>query len=165
MLLELLGRNARKSGASSTPGKPSTDSTKTNGTPSSTSAPTTPTEGSVKVAPESPAFEGKKKASASPYCDFCLGDSSMNKKTMTPENLVSCADCGRSGHPTCLQFTTNMMKSVSNYRWQCIECKTCTLCGTSENDVSDLTVYWGLIYVPLYRVIRGGELRSVGGFG
>nr|XP_045624315.1 zinc finger protein ubi-d4-like isoform X2 [Procambarus clarkii] len=77
---------------------------------------------------------GKKKVSASPYCDFCLGDSSENKKTGTPENLVSCADCGRSGHPTCLQFTSNMMKSVVKYRWQCIECKTCTLCGTSEND-------------------------------
>ncbi|XP_042240571.1 zinc finger protein ubi-d4-like isoform X2 [Homarus americanus] len=77
---------------------------------------------------------GKKKVSASPYCDFCLGDSAENKKTGVPENLVSCADCGRSGHPTCLQFTSNMMKSVVKYRWQCIECKTCTLCGTSEND-------------------------------
>ncbi|KAK4311895.1 hypothetical protein Pmani_016641 [Petrolisthes manimaculis] len=76
----------------------------------------------------------KKKVSASPYCDFCLGDTSENKKTGVPENLVSCADCGRSGHPSCLQFTPNMMKSVVKYRWQCIECKTCTLCGTSEND-------------------------------
>ncbi|XP_042868192.1 zinc finger protein DPF3-like isoform X5 [Penaeus japonicus] len=78
--------------------------------------------------------KGKKKVSASPYCDFCLGDASENKKTGVPESLVSCADCGRSGHPTCLQFTSNMMKSVVKYRWQCIECKTCTLCGTSEND-------------------------------
>lgn len=31
------------------------------------------------------------------YCDFCLGDDSMNKKTNKPEKLVSCADCGRSG--------------------------------------------------------------------
>ncbi|XP_076032882.1 zinc finger protein ubi-d4-like isoform X6 [Oratosquilla oratoria] len=76
----------------------------------------------------------KKKAPANPYCDFCLGDSTMNKKTGMPEDLVSCADCGRSGHPTCLQFTQNMMKSINTYRWQCIECKTCTLCGTSEND-------------------------------
>jgi hypothetical protein len=27
-----------------------------------------------------------------------------------------------------------MMVSVRKYPWQCIECKTCTLCGTSEND-------------------------------
>ena len=39
-----------------------------------------------------------------------------------------------SGHPTCLQFTENMLLSVRKYPWQCIECKTCTLCGTSEND-------------------------------
>ena len=27
-----------------------------------------------------------------------------------------------------------MKISVKEYPWQCIECKTCTLCGTSEND-------------------------------
>ncbi|XP_072485320.1 zinc finger protein DPF3 isoform X4 [Notamacropus eugenii] len=32
------------------------------------------------------------------YCDFCLGGSSMNKKSGRPEELVSCADCGRSAH-------------------------------------------------------------------
>ncbi|XP_023559085.1 zinc finger protein DPF3 isoform X1 [Octodon degus] len=30
------------------------------------------------------------------YCDFCLGGSNMNKKSGRPEELVSCADCGRS---------------------------------------------------------------------
>lgn len=33
------------------------------------------------------------------YCDFCLGDSKINKKTGQPEELVSCSDCGRSGTP------------------------------------------------------------------
>ena len=45
-----------------------------------------------------------------------------------------------TGHPTCLQFTTNMTISVKKYPWQCIECKSCGLCGTSENDVSALIV-------------------------
>ncbi|XP_042206608.1 zinc finger protein ubi-d4 B-like isoform X2 [Homarus americanus] len=76
----------------------------------------------------------KNRAQPSPYCDFCLGDATMNKKTGESEELVSCSDCGRSGHPTCLQFTAHMMISVRQYRWQCIECKCCTLCGTSEND-------------------------------
>lgn len=31
------------------------------------------------------------------YCDFCLGDATENKKTGTQEELISCADCGRSG--------------------------------------------------------------------
>uniref|UniRef100_A0A8C5RN49 PHD-type domain-containing protein n=1 Tax=Laticauda laticaudata TaxID=8630 RepID=A0A8C5RN49_LATLA len=68
------------------------------------------------------------------YCDFCLGGSNMNKKSGRPEELVSCSDCGRSGHPTCLQFTANMTEAVKTYQWQCIECKSCSLCGTSEND-------------------------------
>uniref|UniRef100_A0AAZ3SIC3 PHD-type domain-containing protein n=1 Tax=Oncorhynchus tshawytscha TaxID=74940 RepID=A0AAZ3SIC3_ONCTS len=68
------------------------------------------------------------------YCDFCLGDSDSNRKTGQAEELVSCSDCGRSGHPTCLQFTDNMMMAVKTYLWQCIECKSCSLCGTSEND-------------------------------
>lgn len=76
----------------------------------------------------------KPRATPSPYCDFCLGDMKENKKTGVPEELVSCSDCGRSGHPTCLQFTENMIISVKKYRWQCIECKCCSLCGTSEND-------------------------------
>ncbi|XP_059574756.1 zinc finger protein neuro-d4 isoform X4 [Alligator mississippiensis] len=57
-----------------------------------------------------------------------------SKKTGCPEDLISCADCGRSGHPSCLQFTVNMTAAVRTYRWQCIECKSCSLCGTSEND-------------------------------
>lgn len=79
-------------------------------------------------------FQEKNRAIPSPYCDFCLGDARENKKTFEPEELVSCSDCGRSGHPTCLQFTTNMIISVRKYRWQCIECKYCTICGTSDND-------------------------------
>ncbi|MGH0119206.1 UNVERIFIED_CONTAM: hypothetical protein FKN15_013301 [Acipenser sinensis] len=64
------------------------------------------------------------------YCDFCLGGS---KKTGCPEDLISCADCGRSGHPSCLQFTVNMTAVLISY-FLCIECKSCSLCGTSEND-------------------------------
>ena len=41
-----------------------------------------------------------------------------------------------AGHPSCLQFTPNMIISVKKYPWQCIECKSCGICGTSDNDVS-----------------------------
>jgi len=75
-----------------------------------------------------------KKTAPSGYCDFCLGDCENNKKTGEPEELIPCSECGRCGHPTCLQFTRNMKLSVKKYPWQCMECKTCTLCGTSEND-------------------------------
>jgi zinc finger protein ubi-d4 len=37
------------------------------------------------------------RAEPSPYCDFCLGDETLNRKTHAAEELVSCAECGRSG--------------------------------------------------------------------
>ncbi|NXW86308.1 REQU protein, partial [Alopecoenas beccarii] len=94
--------------------------------------------GKVAVNPVFALFSAKKGpdglALPNNYCDFCLGDSKINKKTGQPEELVSCSDCGRSGHPSCLQFTPVMMAAVKTYRWQCIECKCCNICGTSEND-------------------------------
>ena len=141
------------------------------------------------AAPAVREMEQKARAQPSPYCDFCLGDATENKKSGHPEELVSCADCGRSGwrrrlwlitrivnsapflrvsdslflffgwwwsfpdfkfsfsfhvdapgHPTCLQFTPNMIISVKQYRWQCIECKCCSLCGNSDNDVRNYSV-------------------------
>lgn len=86
------------------------------------------------AAPAVREMEMKARAPPSPYCDFCLGDATENKKSGHAEELVSCADCGRSGHPSCLQFTQNMIISVKQYRWQCIECKCCSLCGNSDND-------------------------------
>jgi len=67
------------------------------------------------------------------YCDFCLGSKTNNAKGKA-EDLVSCHDCGRSGHPSCLKFTPNMIVSTKRHGWQCIECKSCAICGTSEND-------------------------------
>jgi len=42
-------------------------------------------------------MHGKEVAKSLGYCDFCLGDASSNKKTGKAEELVSCAECGRSG--------------------------------------------------------------------
>ncbi|CAJ0914180.1 unnamed protein product, partial [Mesorhabditis belari] len=66
-------------------------------------------------------------------CDFCNGDRFKNAQGKA-EDLVSCHDCGRSGHPSCLKFTPNMQLSTTKFGWQCIECKSCAICGTSEND-------------------------------
>ncbi|KAH1008214.1 hypothetical protein HUJ05_008790 [Dendroctonus ponderosae] len=44
-----------------------------------------------------PPMVADRKVPPSPYCDFCLGDSTQNKKTGGVEELVSCHDCGRSG--------------------------------------------------------------------
>ena len=47
-----------------------------------------------KVKEEPPPTSIKKR---NPYCDFCLGDDSINRKSGKVEKMVSCADCGRSG--------------------------------------------------------------------
>ena len=44
-------------------------------------------------------------------CDFCEGSNEMNKKTGVKEELVGCSICNNAGHPTCLQFTDNMIVS------------------------------------------------------
>ncbi|UJR21654.1 hypothetical protein I4U23_024731 [Adineta vaga] len=67
-------------------------------------------------------------------CDFCGGNEQENKATKLPEQMISCKDCGGYAHPTCLKFTPNMVRQVKTYPWQCMECKTCTECGNSEND-------------------------------
>jgi len=82
--------------------------------------------------PKSPIISSPK-VSVSIYCDFCLGKKDKNARGK-PEDLVSCHDCGRSGHPSCLKFTPNMLISTRRHGWQCIECKSCAICGTSEND-------------------------------
>ncbi|EDO41238.1 predicted protein [Nematostella vectensis] len=84
--------------------------------------------------PRRPDMQSTHSVTPNSYCDFCLGDVSENKKSGRPEELLSCSDCGRSGHPSCLQFTPKLTYNVKKYRWQCIECKSCTLCGTSDND-------------------------------
>lgn len=60
---------------------------------------------------------------------LCFGNSSGNSTPSISPPRPS------AGHPTCLQFTDNMMQAVRTYQWQCIECKSCSICGTSENDV------------------------------
>ncbi|XP_077406292.1 histone acetyltransferase KAT6B isoform X2 [Vanacampus margaritifer] len=62
-----------------------------------------------------------------PICSFCLGTKESNRDKR-PEELLSCADCGSSGHPSCLKFSPELTSHVKRLRWQCIECKTCSCC-------------------------------------
>lgn len=60
--------------------------------------PAKPAEEKVPVLlPPPPNMQGRGSAKPNPYCDFCLGDNSGNKKSGKAERMVSCADCGRSG--------------------------------------------------------------------
>lgn len=69
----------------------------------------------------------------SSVCSLCSGDSTQNK-TGVREELLTCCDCSNSGHPSCLQFSAELTEKVKTYSWQCIECKTCVLCGQLGDD-------------------------------
>lgn len=68
----------------------------------------------------------------SPVCGFCLGTSECNKEKK-PEQLLSCMDCGNSGHPSCLKFSKELTQQCLSEQWQCIECKVCSFCRMSGN--------------------------------
>ncbi|MGH0116734.1 UNVERIFIED_CONTAM: hypothetical protein FKN15_021282 [Acipenser sinensis] len=72
-----------------------------------------------------------------PICSFCLGTKESNRDK-TPEELLSCADCGSSGHPTCLKFSLELTINVKALRWQCIECKTCSACRIQGKNAEDM---------------------------
>ncbi|MFT7807160.1 histone acetyltransferase KAT6B isoform X1 [Arapaima gigas] len=72
-----------------------------------------------------------------PICSFCLGTKESNREKR-PEELLSCADCGSSGHPSCLKFSPELTTNVKALRWQCIECKTCSSCQVQGKNADDM---------------------------
>ncbi|EMD34113.1 hypothetical protein CERSUDRAFT_141605, partial [Gelatoporia subvermispora B] len=47
--------------------------------------------------------------------------------------MVSCAECGRSAHPTCLDLA-DIGDVMRSYDWKCMECKNCEICHSKEDD-------------------------------
>ncbi|XP_078660581.1 uncharacterized protein LOC144905072 isoform X2 [Branchiostoma floridae x Branchiostoma belcheri] len=81
-------------------------------------------------------MEEKPRASPMPVCSFCLGTAECNRDGQA-EELLSCADCGNSGHPSCLKYSPQLTAKVRSMRWQCIDCKTCTACE-NKNDLDNI---------------------------
>ncbi|XP_023804953.1 histone acetyltransferase KAT6B isoform X1 [Oryzias latipes] len=72
-----------------------------------------------------------------PICSFCLGTKESNRDKRA-EELLSCADCGSSGHPSCLKFSPDLTSNVKKLRWQCIECKTCSSCRIQGKNAEEM---------------------------
>ncbi|KAM6930556.1 histone acetyltransferase KAT6A [Xenentodon cancila] len=72
-----------------------------------------------------------------PICSFCLGTKEQNRDKK-PEELISCADCGNSGHPSCLKFSPELTARVKALWWQCIECKTCSNCQDQGKNADNM---------------------------
>ncbi|KAG1773526.1 hypothetical protein EDD22DRAFT_207464 [Suillus occidentalis] len=47
--------------------------------------------------------------------------------------MVTCEECGRSGHPSCLQLGA-IADTIRSYSWKCTECKTCEICQEKGDD-------------------------------
>uniref|UniRef100_A0A183T9Z0 PHD finger protein 10 n=1 Tax=Schistocephalus solidus TaxID=70667 RepID=A0A183T9Z0_SCHSO len=46
---------------------------------------------------------------------------------------LRCSECGRAGHPSCLELPPSMIDVVRTYAWSCMECKQCVECQDSGN--------------------------------
>lgn len=88
-----------------------------------------------RVAPAS--APSNRRAPPQEICAFCL-QTADKPKGNTPKLLISCHECGSSGHPSCLRWGRNPTKvrKALLYDWRCIECKKCEICRDKGDDVS-----------------------------
>ncbi|KAF9223489.1 hypothetical protein BS17DRAFT_767339 [Gyrodon lividus] len=84
------------------------------------------------VAPVSRPQKRKRKPRREEECGFCQGNDSKNQHG-EPEVMVSCEECGRSGHPSCMELG-KVADIVRSYCWKCVECKTCEICQEKGDD-------------------------------
>ncbi|PFH53093.1 hypothetical protein AMATHDRAFT_138384, partial [Amanita thiersii Skay4041] len=74
----------------------------------------------------------KRKPRREEECGFCQGNDEKNKDG-EPEVMVSCDECGRSGHPSCMNLA-EIGNVVRQYPWKCTECKNCEICQLKSDD-------------------------------
>ena len=51
------------------------------------------------------------------------------------EELVTCSSCYHQFHPLCLEVNDDMLAIIKTYSWQCIDCKSCTKCSKTHDEV------------------------------
>ncbi|XP_028844647.1 PHD finger protein 10 isoform X2 [Denticeps clupeoides] len=75
----------------------------------------------------------KPKVIPNAICGICQKGKESNKKGK-PEALIHCSQCRNSGHPSCLDMSTELVALIKTYRWQCMECKTCSVCEQPHHE-------------------------------
>jgi len=48
------------------------------------------------------------------------------------------------GHPSCLKFSPELAEAVRQLKWQCIECKMCSICAEDGREVCQLWIFYCL---------------------
>ncbi|TNM90394.1 PHD finger protein 10 [Takifugu rubripes] len=80
-----------------------------------------------------PATGYKPKVIPSAICGICQKGREANKRGR-PEALIHCSQCDNSGHPSCLDMSGELVSVIQTYSWQCMECKTCTVCQQPHHE-------------------------------
>ncbi|CAF1597063.1 unnamed protein product [Rotaria magnacalcarata] len=125
---------------------------------SSTKAATTSTT-TKRTRISSASHDKKKVAKPIGICGFCLGDNEKNANGVS-EKMINCAECGNSGHPSCLQYSEKLVKKIRTIHWQCIDCKRCIGCNKSDDsllfcDFCDAGVHPKCCNPPLNSIPKG----------
>lgn len=66
-------------------------------------------------------------------CRNCQGNVLQNKFGV-PELLLHCSKCESSNHPTCAGLHLDLLSYVTNYNWECMECKKCMTCQDPKDE-------------------------------
>ncbi len=101
------------------------------------------------------------KTKPSAICSFCLGTEGSNKDRKA-EKLISCHECGNSGHSSCLNYSSELIERIKQEPWLCLECKKCLICLQSANadgllicDACDKGFHMGCMDPPLSALPEG----------
>ncbi|KAF4613588.1 hypothetical protein D9613_007898 [Agrocybe pediades] len=87
-----------------------------------------------------PKLKRRRKVLREEECSFCQGNETKNKRG-EPEAMLTCHECGRSGHPSCMGLE-KLGGAVRSYPWKCIECKNCEVCQEKGDDERILFCDW-----------------------
>lgn len=79
-----------------------------------------------------PIYKPKIKPNA--VCKMCKSGSDCKAKNGKIEELVHCSECDNSGHPSCLDLTSEMINVLKTYPWQCMDCKICSHCRDPNDE-------------------------------
>ncbi|XP_064411973.1 PHD finger protein 10 isoform X2 [Latimeria chalumnae] len=90
-------------------------------------------DGSKRTVPPKSVPGYKPKVIPNAICGICLNGKESNKKGK-PEALIHCSQCHNSGHPSCLDMSVELVSVIKTYPWQCMECKTCIICGQPHHE-------------------------------
>jgi len=66
-------------------------------------------------------------------CKMCQGNMAKNKQGV-PELLIHCSKCSQSCHPSCVGLHLDLLEYVTNYKWECTDCKKCMKCNNPADE-------------------------------